>query len=201
MSEPVSLSATEARYLRLRLLRFGLVLLAVLGLALLWQFGPWHDALRPVALLGQARQWGARIGPLWALLAFTAALCVSIPLSVLSLLCLAVYGTWTGLLLCFSAAGLSCMLSHQIGRLLGHELVLRWAGPRGLKLSQALGRRGVWAVVLMRCVPVAPFALLNMLAGATHISLWQMLFGTLIGICPAMTAMALFLQPLLHWLG
>ena len=131
----------------------------------------------------------------------SAALCLAVPLVLLSLLVIAAFGPPWGMALCFAGAGLSALLSHRLGHWLGHALLLRLAGPRVRLLSEALGRRGLLAVVLMRLTPIAPFAVVNMVAGATHIRPLQMLLGTWIGMAPSTLVMGLFLDPLLRLLG
>ena len=49
-------------------------------------------------------------------------------------------------------------------------------------------------MILVRLVPVAPFAVINMVAGASHIRLRDLLLGTAIGITPGTLAMVLFID-------
>lgn len=187
-------------------LRWRLVLMAALlaGLLLLgwaWRQDSWQAWLRG----GEALQWlraqAAALGPLAVWLIMSAALCLALPLVLLSLLVIAAFGPAWGMALCFASAGLSALLSHRIGHGLGHALLLNLAGPRVRLLSETLGRRGLPAVILMRLTPIAPFAVVNMVAGATHIRPWQMLLGTWIGMAPSTLVMGLFLEPLLRLLG
>jgi phospholipase D1/2 len=46
----------------------------------------------------------------------------------------------------------------------------------------------------VRLLPVAPFAVVNMVAGASHIRLRDLMLGTLIGISPGTLAMTLFVD-------
>ena len=43
----------------------------------------------------------------------------------------------------------------------------------------------------MRIVPVAPFTIINLVAGASHIKLRDFLLGTLIGLLPGISAIAI----------
>lgn len=193
--------AALAPGLRWRLVLLFVLLTGLLLLAWAWQQDHWQAWLRG----GQALQWlraqAAALGPLAVWLMMSAALCLALPLVVLSLLVIAAFGPAWGMALCFAAAGLSALVSHRIGHGVGHALLLRLAGPRVRLLSEALGRRGLLAVILMRLTPIAPFAVVNMVAGATHIRPWQMLLGTWIGMAPSTLVMGLFLDPLLRLLG
>lgn len=181
----------------------GLVALAagLLLLAWAWRQEEVQTWLRSGAALAWLRAQADALGPLAVWLLMSTALCLALPLVVLSLLVIAAFGPAWGMALCFASAGLSSLISHRIGHGLGHALLQRLAGPRVRLLSAALGRRGLLAVVLMRLTPVAPFAVVNMVAGATHIRAWQMVLGTWIGMAPSTLVMGLFLDPLLHLLG
>ncbi len=184
--------------------RLALLLALMAGLLLLgwaWQQEHWQTWLRGGAALSWLRAQAAALGPLVVWLLMSAALCLALPLVLLSLLVIAAFGPLWGMALCFAGAGLSALLSHRIGHWLGHALLLRLAGPRVRLVSETLGRRGLIAVILMRLMPVAPFAVVNMAAGATHIRPWQMLLGTWIGMAPSTLVMGLLLDPLLRWLS
>ncbi|HLO96070.1 MAG TPA: VTT domain-containing protein [Burkholderiaceae bacterium] len=196
MSRPVPAPA-----LLWRLVLMVALLAVLLLLGWVWR----QDSLQAWLRSGEALQWlraqAAALGPLAVWLLMSAALCLALPLVVLSLLVIAAFGPAWGMALCFASAGLSGLVSHRIGHWLGHALLLRLAGPRVRLLSEALGRRGLLAVVLMRLTPVAPFAVVNMVAGATHIRPWQMVLGTWMGMAPSTLVMGLFLDPLLRLLG
>jgi uncharacterized membrane protein YdjX (TVP38/TMEM64 family) len=92
---------------------------------------------------------------------------------------------------------LGAAISYAIGAGLGHEVVNRMAGARINALSRSLARRGVLAIVLLRFVPVAPFAIVNMVAGASHIRLPHLILGTAIGMLPSVIAMMLFVDAII----
>ncbi|MFY7865914.1 TVP38/TMEM64 family protein [Roseateles sp.] len=200
-ASPVTRSALRAVFRSLhhpwmRLLMLGLCLLALLGMAVYWSFsGP--DLKQS---LTQLQATALQAGPLWLLALFTLALTLAVPLGLLALLMIAALGPWTGFAAVIIGALLSASISHALGHLLGHQALQRVAGPKVRLLSQALGRRGFWAVVTIRMVPIAPYAVVNMVAGATHIRLRDLLLGSAIGISPSMLAMAFFADWILAWL-
>ncbi|MHB1188900.1 VTT domain-containing protein [Thiobacillus sp.] len=51
---------------------------------------------------------------------------------------------------------------------------------------------GVFAVLVVRVIPVAPFTVVNMVAGASHISFRDYMLGTLLGMTPVILAVTLF---------
>ena len=61
-------------------------------------------------------------------------------------------------------------------------------------LSRRLGKRGLLAIVFARIVPVGPFTIVNLVAGASHIRWRDFLLGTVIGLLPGITAASIFVD-------
>jgi uncharacterized membrane protein YdjX (TVP38/TMEM64 family) len=61
-------------------------------------------------------------------------------------------------------------------------------------LSRRLAEKGILAVVTVRVLPVAPFSIVNMIAGATHIRARDFLIGTVIGELPGLIALSIFID-------
>lgn len=178
--------------LRGRLLILAFTLLALLGLTVAWRWSPLRAWLDPELLIAALRQLGQRMGPLAAVAGLGAALSLAVPLIFLTLVSVVAFGPWTGSLCILGGAVLGAAVSHSMGKLLGHELLVRLCGKRVNLLSQSMARHGLIAVIALRLVPVAPFAIVNMAAGATHLRLRHMLLGTMVGMCPATLGIALF---------
>ena len=193
-TEQAAQSAAMKRHLRRRLFALLLLVLAMLGLALFWS----RAEVDMNSALAQLRSSGAALGPGLAMLGAAVGLTLAVPLSVLSLLLIAALGPWQGFLCSLGAALLAAAASHAIGRGLGHQALQRLAGPRVRQVSEQLGGRGVWAVIVLRLLPLAPFAVVNMVAGATHIRLRDMLLGTAIGMSPSTLVMAFFMDNILR---
>nr|WP_315234989.1 VTT domain-containing protein [uncultured Albidiferax sp.] len=183
--------------LRWRLLWLVLLLAAVLGLAIAWSASPlraWLDVDRIVAGL---QQLGQSFGPVAAVAGFALASTLAVPLSFLTLVTLVAFGPWAGVGYTLAGALLGAGASYGLGRLLGREVLQRLGGARVNAVSRRLAERGVLAVIAVRMVPVAPFAIANMVAGATHIRLRDMLLGTALGMAPSTLVMAFFMQQII----
>ena len=183
--------------LRWRLLWLALLLAAVLGLAIAWSASPlraWLDVDRIVAGL---QQLGQSFGPVAAVAGFALASTLAVPLSFLTLVTLVAFGPWAGVGCTLAGALLGAGVSYGLGRLLGREVLQRLGGARVNAVSRRLAERGVLAVIAVRMVPVAPFAIANMVAGATHIRLRDMLLGTALGMAPSTLVMAFFMQQII----
>lgn len=178
--------------LRRRCWAVGGVLLLLLVLAVAWQ------SLKPEALVASLRGLGESLGPGLAVAALALALVLAVPLGPLTLASQIALGPWLGSACVMAGALLAAAVSQRLGRSLGHELLLKLAGPKLRRLSESLERRGLLAVIALRLVPVAPFAIVNMVAGSTHLKTRDMLLGTAIGMLPGTVIMAVFTDQLMQ---
>lgn len=189
-----SQDAVAQRALRRKLVMLVGCVVGVLGLAAAWTWTPMRAWLDVDLLVGALQRFGQAFGPAAAMAGFALALTVAVPLTFLTLVALVAYGPWMGVA-CAMVGGLaSAALSYGAGRALGREVVERLAGPRINRISRKLASSGLMAVVAVRLVPIAPFAVVNMVAGASHIRLRDLLLGTAIGMAPGTLAMAFFVD-------
>ena len=61
---------------------------------------------------------------------------------------------------------------------------------RALRVQDRIVGKGVVAVAFIRMVPIAPFSLINVLAGASELRVGDFLIGTVLGMAPGIIAMA-----------
>ena len=171
----------------------GVVLLGALALA--WRFTPLGEGLAFDRLIA----FGAGLrdhpwAPLGIALAFIGGGLVAFPLLVLIAATALVFGPILGPLYALAGALLSAALTFAIGRKLGRETVRKLAGKRVNDLSRRLARRGLIAVAVVRLLPIAPFSVVNVVAGASHIRWSDFLLGTLIGLLPGVATMSFFVD-------
>lgn len=65
------------------------------------------------------------------------------------------------------------------------------AGDRLNRISRKLAQHGLLTIVTIRVVPVAPFTIINLVAGASHIKFRDYVVGTALGMAPGMAAIVL----------
>lgn len=82
-------------------------------------------------------------------------------------------------------------VAFAIGRRLGLRRVQRLGGERIARISRIVRRNGTLAVFLVRKVPV-PFALANIVVGASSVSYRDFLIGTVLGMGVFVVALAGF---------
>ena len=128
----------------------------------------------------------------WGWLAFVAGYAVAtlvlLPKNVLSVAAGLVFGPVLGTGLVWSAAVLGAVVAFWLGRALGRDGVARLAGPAMGRLDRWVERRGAWAVLVARLVPVLPFTAVNYASGLTAIGFRPYLLATSVGILPGTVA-------------
>ena len=198
-ADAVTTGGAKSR-LRFRLAALGMLLATLIGLALAWSWSPMKSALDIDVAVGALQRFGAQAGPFAAVGAFAIAVALAVPLTFLTLVMIVAFGPWVGGASALTGALIGAALSYGTGRLLGREAMASLAGPRLNALSERLGHKGLLAVVMVRLVPIAPFAIVNMVAGVTHIKLRQLLAGTAIGMAPSTIFMMVFVDSMLAML-
>jgi len=178
---------------RRRVRYFLLALVAALLLGALWRWSPLNEWLNVENLLSAADY--VRESPLTIPIVLTIYLlgsCLMFPINLLILATALSFGSVTGFFLALSGSLLGGLASYLLGRWLGRGAVQKLAGKKVNRLSRKLARRGWLTVALIRVVPVAPFTIVNMVAGASHISARSFFIGTAIGMCPGILAIMIF---------
>lgn len=189
-----SIEHAHARQLRRKRRAFVLALLALLALTLAWQFTPLRHLIDLEAMVLAIRSSGREFGAVAAIGGFALASAIAVPLSALTLVTALAFGPALGIAYSLAGATLGGAISFQCGRLLGYDVIRRFAGPRVQHVSKRLGERGLLSAIALRMVPVAPFAVVNMVAGASAIRLRHFLLGSAIGMLPLVFFSALFAE-------
>ncbi len=175
-----------------------LLLAGIAALAVAWRWGPLAGWLDRDAL-AQAGAWArsSAAAPLWVLGAYLIASLTAMPITLLIVATAVVFGPLAAFAYALIGSVAGAALGFGIGQALGRQTVRRVAGPRLNELSRRLGERGLLAVLAVRVIPVAPFTIVNLVAGASHIKPRDFMLGTLLGMTPGIIAVSLFSDRLL----
>lgn len=192
---PAHASSARLRY-RLAILIAVVVLIVMLSFA--WSFSSLREWLDMDRMVSALRHFADGYGPFIAALAIACALILAVPLSFLTLVVMVAYGPMYGFVCTMAGAQIGALCSYVLGVMLGRDIVRKLGGVRVNAVSQKLARHGLLAVIAVRMVPVAPFAVVNMVAGASHIGLRDLLLGTLLGMAPGTLVIALFIDKILE---
>jgi uncharacterized membrane protein YdjX (TVP38/TMEM64 family) len=207
--EPITMASLEQRLappprrrrLRRVVIRGALTLVLLLALAFLLraeitgESQPITQALQ----FAQAHRF-SWLGISSLLLAYTLAGLLFLPVNVMIAATGAAFGPLLGFVYGLVGSLVAAAVVFGLGRVTGRDLVRRFAGRRINAVSRRLNRHGLWAMTLLRLLPVAPFSLVNLVAGASEIRFRDFMLGSVFGIAPGAVLMTLFGDRLGAWL-
>lgn len=154
-------------------------------LALAWRATPLGDYVNLASLVSLAERFESMpFTPLIAVVCFTLAASLMIPVTLLIAVTGIVFGPFYGAMYAIVGSALSAALNYGMGVWIGRDTVRNLLGARINGLSRRIAKRGILAVMVVRVLPVAPFTIVNVVAGASHIGLRDFLIGTVLGMAP-----------------
>ncbi|MEX2579674.1 MAG: VTT domain-containing protein [Verrucomicrobiales bacterium] len=114
-----------------------------------------------------------------------------VPLNFIVVASVVVFGPVAAFFCAYSGAHVSAAIVFAIGRTFGMPLVKKIRSEYVGKLEHLLAERGILSVALIRLVPVAPFTVVNMVAGSLKLKFSTFNLGTVLGMAPGMLAVTL----------
>jgi phosphatidylserine/phosphatidylglycerophosphate/cardiolipin synthase-like enzyme/uncharacterized membrane protein YdjX (TVP38/TMEM64 family) len=173
------------------LAKIGAALLFVLGLTAIWNLTPLADQLTPAAIEAALTSVAASPwAPAYVLAAFLGGGLVAFPVVLLIAGTAAAFGPILGFTYATVGSLASALLTYGIGAWLGRRPLQSILGPRLSRIRNRICRSGLVAVAAVRLVPIAPFTLVNMVAGACRIPMGAYLGGTALGLLPGLFAIS-----------
>ncbi|QFT83925.1 TVP38/TMEM64 family inner membrane protein YdjZ [Halomonas sp. THAF12] len=171
------------------------VLTLLIALGLLWQWLAMQDLLTVDSLMALAKGSVAWRDAPWAVLVvmaiYAGASLVMFPLSLLVALTGLLFGPWWGFGYALAGTLSASVLTWWVGRKLGRDALLRYGGQRLKGLSRYLSGRGIRTMTVVNLLPLAPFTLTNMMAGAFHLRFRDYMIGSTLGILPGLAGVTL----------
>jgi uncharacterized membrane protein YdjX (TVP38/TMEM64 family) len=175
------------------LLRLGLILLVLLILSAVWRWTPlgeWLSLERISGWINHLR--GSPSAPFIILGGYIVGSLVLVPVTAMILATALTFGPILGFSYSLSGCLLGAVVTYICGRLIGRDTVGKLAGARVNRLSRRLGKHGLSTVATVRLLPIAPFTIVNLVAGASHIRFRDFVFGTILGMAPGILAITVF---------
>jgi phospholipase D1/2 len=173
--------------------RLALIGGAFLLLAAIWRFTPLAGIITAENIIAWAHDFGARWwAPLATIVFYTPACFTMFPRPLITLFAVVAFGPWLGALYALVGIVSSAVVTYFVGRRMRRDSVRRLAGPKLDQIVAVLKKHGLLAMTLLRLVPLAPFAVEGIVAGAVHLKLWHLAVGTAIGMLPGTLATTVF---------
>lgn len=175
-----------------KLVKAVLVGLAIIAAGLIWEFTPLAGMINPKAVGRTLHHFAnGAWAPVVVLAAFVGGGLVVFPVVVLIAATAATFGPWLGFLYAAIGTMASALVTYGIGARIGKQTLRDLLGPKLESVRRRVAQKGVIAVALIRLVPVAPFTVVNLLAGASDITLTQYMLGTAMGMLPGIFMMSI----------
>ena len=165
--------------------KIAIVAAVLAGLTAIWQLTPASELLDARRIVGWAREFGGHWwAPIVTMLAYTPACLIMFPRSPITLFAVVAVVPWLGVAYAMIGLEFSAWVTYAAGQQLDRDTVRRVAGRKLNDIIQVLRRRGLIAITALRLVPLAPFSVEGIVAGAVGIKLWHFMVGSGIGILP-----------------
>ena len=175
------------------LLRLGLILLALLALSAAWRWTPlgeWLSVERITGWLDHLR--GSPSAPLLILGGYIVGSLVLVPITLMILATAFAFGPLAGSAYSLLGCLLAAVITYAVGRILGRDKVRRLAGSRLDRVNRRLADHSLVTMLTVRLLPIAPYTVVNIVAGAFHIRFRDFVFGTILGMAPGILAITVF---------
>ena len=156
-------------------LRLVAVAVVVLALTLVWQYTPLAGVANPERIREALAAFAdGPWGPVVTVTAFVAGGLLAFPLTILIVATAAAFGPWAGCAYAAVGAMTSAVVTYGLGAWLGKESLRKVLGPKLNRVRDKIARQGVIAIAAACMVPIAPFTVVNLVAGASEIGLSTM---------------------------
>ncbi|HWP59447.1 MAG TPA: VTT domain-containing protein [Candidatus Acidoferrales bacterium] len=136
------------------------------------------------------------LGPYLVIFAFLIGSQVMFPITVLILATAYAFGPWLGFVYAMVGSLLGGVVTYALGYFMGHETFRHLAGRHYESLAQAFKENGLMAVITTHLLPVGPFTIVNLGAGAVRVRLRDFVVGSALGMLPGMALITIFAHQL-----
>ena len=173
--------------------KIAIIALVVAALALTWRYTPLAEIITPERVI----DWARSVGNIWwapliVIAAYSPAAFVMFPRPLITLFAVIAFGPWLGFATAMTGIIGAALSTYYAGRVLPRRTVRHLAGEKLERMSEVLRRRGLIAIFAVRIIPVAPFFIEGMIAGAVRIKVWHYIVGTVLGMAPGTLTTTVF---------
>jgi phospholipase D1/2 len=180
-----------------RLVGLGALAILLALLAVAWRWTPLREYVNLASLVSLARGLEALpFTPVVVVASYVVAGLLMVPVMLLIAVTGIVFGPVYGALYAIAGTLLSAAVTYGVGQWLGRDTVRQLVGARINRLSRRIARRGILAMTVVRMLPVAPFTVVNVIAGASHIRFRDYMIGTVLGMAPGIMITVTFVHHL-----
>lgn len=176
--------AEKRRRARLRIYAtLGVVM--VLALTAAWHWTPLREYADP-RWIARALRWVAHSSwlPVFILAAYVLSNAVMFPITVLCFATILALGTHPGLLYATVGSLLAALTAYAAGRYYGAGTLGKLRIKGLTQMGESLRWGGIVQMTILRLLPLAPFSIVNLVAGAARVRVIPFIVGTVLGMLP-----------------
>jgi phosphatidylserine/phosphatidylglycerophosphate/cardiolipin synthase-like enzyme/uncharacterized membrane protein YdjX (TVP38/TMEM64 family) len=171
--------------------RLLLALVLLIGLTVAWHWTPMSELLAPAELAAvMSALTNSPSAPFLVTGGFVIGGLVAFPLVILIAATAAAFGPVLGFAYALLGSLVSASVTYVIGAWLGRRHLRSVLGPRLSRVRDRVARQGILAMAAIRLVPIAPFTVVNLVAGASSIRFVDYIVGTILGLLPGLLLMS-----------
>ncbi len=172
---------------RFKLVTFFLILTSLL---VVWKFTPLAAWIQPGKISNALKLISAHpLSPLAVVGMYVVAGFLMIPVTTLIVATALTYETQLAFLTAMAGALVSGAVAYWVGSRFGSEQISRLSNSWLKRVKEKIAGGGWLAMAVVRLVPVAPFTIVNLVAGSMHMPFRHFMFGTLVGMLPGTLAL------------
>lgn len=178
---------------RKRFIAIAVGLTVVLAMAAAWRWSPLREQIDPAHIagwMGAVRH--SAFGPLVLALLYVVAGLLMLPNTVLNAATILSLGNTLGLICALSGSMISALTFYALGRRFGTRHLRKLAPHQLERLQKAMEHGSTLKVASLRMVPVAPFTVVNVVAGSIRVRALPFTMGTFLGLLPGNLLMTAF---------
>lgn len=169
------------------------VLVLLFAAAAAWKWTPLADLID----INRTARWAAtlRDSParhFYLLAAYVMGSVLLVPITLLILITAIVFGPVLGTVYASIGCLVGAVVTYAIGYFLGKDFVRKMAGSKWKRVEESIGQTGIIAVATLRLLPVAPFAVVNIVSGAFKVPPRHYFIGSILGLVPGIVVTNLF---------
>ena len=173
--------------------KLAIAVISIGALAGIWRFSPLAEHVTPHNLASWSRvlrqsTWA----PIALVLAFIPAAFVMFPLPLLILIAVLAFGPWLGLSYGMAGAAAAIAATYGAGRVMRYETLRSFLGGKLDGARDLFHGHTIVAAFAISTVPVPPFGVQGIMAGAMRVTFWQYAVGTLLAMLPGAILAAVF---------
>jgi phosphatidylserine/phosphatidylglycerophosphate/cardiolipin synthase-like enzyme/uncharacterized membrane protein YdjX (TVP38/TMEM64 family) len=171
--------------------KLGAIPLIALALAIAWQFPPLSHIASPAEIGSMLNALAEQPwAPLLVIGLYIVGGLVAFPVLLLIAATAAAFGPVLGFLYAAAGSLASATVTYSLGLALGRDTLRAVIGPRLKRVQRRIVKGGVVTIAAIRLVPIAPFTVVNIVAGASEIRLGPFIAGTILGMAPGWLLMS-----------